>query len=664
MRRIGLALGLALDPVVLQEGLDVTVPESSPGQLLLALLGLVLFAIGLAVAQQQASSAGLPESNREHRTVVRTDYHEQTPAILQYPSRQVSDGIADLETQVDALLDRAGGTGEGGQDTGHVAARSAASNAYSALAGAWGQRVAGVPAAVLTALEWALVVALFGSLATATGAVVAWLSTSPDYPTLGEFVQEAGREAQTILEVGRDVAATFPFAGFLWNIAFVATYTTAEWIYAHWYALVAVLLASASAVWYLDRRLRAADVDVPRQLVGHPRLTIASAVVVLIATWATGTAIAAASNLVGLSGTVATVVDAVGFLAAIGVLGYLGGRGLRAGIWRVRQGLERRSGEWATLVGASLLLQRVIRVAGGVAGLLVATYVLVGVTDGSFGQVARAYADADPGVQLTVALAVLLVVGALGWALRDAWPDVRAALAPVVSQRSFRARMIVTGLPLLGVAGGYVLVWLFTRRVAAALVGAVVIGLLLRSAGRLFDRAVVATDWRDLVESIVGRQAPRWVTWRGYVLEDDDGTAHYLIEVDDERVAATDRDRVVAAAVRAGREIAASEEPTAIESAAADALLNQAIVDDDEVRTKQREQIRKTAFTVLRTYGPEVDRDRWDRRLEKYPEDLREQRLAELRPYIRIDEERVVLRRDPYAGRTERASSEVPSLSD
>ena len=225
--------------------------------------------------------------------------------------------------------------------------------------------------------------------------------------------------------------------------------------------------------------------------------------------------------------------------------------------------------------------------------------------------------------------------------------------------------MIVTGLPLLGVAGGYILVWLFTRRVAAALVGAVVIGLLLRSAGRLFDRAVVATDWRDLIESVLGRQAPRWVTWRGYVLKDDDGTAHYLIEVDDERVAATDRDRVVSAAVRAGREIADSEDPTmTIERAAADALFEQGVVDDQEVREKQREQIRKTAFAVLRTYGPEVDRDRWDRRLEDYPEDLREERLRELRPYIRINEDRVVLRRDPYAGRGERASSEVPSLGD
>lgn len=642
--------------VPLQEGLDLSVPDTSPEQLLIGVVILALLALGLAIARQQASNLGLPEENREHRSAIREDLHEQQARILQHPSSHVAEGIADLEAQLDALF------GKRGEETA-ATTRAAVSDAFGALTEAWGARVAAVPAAVLTAVQWALLVSLFGAIATATGAVVAWLSKSPDYPTLGEFVQDAGREATAVAQTGADIVAAFPYAGFLWDLAFVAVIKTAELLYNHWYALVALLVVSAGVVWYLDRRLAAADIGVPRQLVGHPRLTAASAVVVLAATWATGTVFAVLGDIGGLSGTAATAVDALGFLAALGVFAYLGGKGLRAGVWRVRRGLKRESGEFATVVAASLLIKRLIRLAGGVAGLLVLAYIGVGWSDGSFAAVASAYAGADVGVQATVAIATLLVIGTVGWAVRDAWPDIRAALAPVVSQRSVRARMIVTGMPLLGIAGGYILVWLFTQRIAAAIIGAVVIGLLLRAGGRTFDRAVVATNWKDLLKEAFGRKAGRWTTWQAYVLEDADGREHYLIEVADERLASTSREDAVRAAATVGREASNDEKPSpTLEAEIADALVEQGIVDDDEVRAKVGERTRKIAFATLRKHGPTVKRERWDRRLDELPEDIREERLRDLRTYIRVGDDRVVLRRDPYAGRAETAT--VPSLSD
>lgn len=59
------------------------------------------------------------------------------------------------------------------------------------------------------------------------------------------------------------------------------------------------------------------------------------------------------------------------------------------------------------------------------------------------------HVGAGAGVQLTIALA--------GVVLWEAWLDARAALAPIVSQRSIRARIIVTEMLLLGVTGGNVL---------------------------------------------------------------------------------------------------------------------------------------------------------------------------------------------------------------
>jgi hypothetical protein len=628
----------ALDLLLQTSDISVGVPDQTRGQLYLAVGLLVLSLVGVLVFRYLSAGSGLVGQAADHQQVIRGALDEQTPRVERFDAGAVRDGAVDVRGRLDGLFDR---TETDGLGDDRPTLRRAGREATAAAVAAWRDRVDGIPAAVVRALELAAMVVLFGAVAVSTGAVVALLGADPSYPSMSGFIAEVSTLLDTAGGTGSSIVTAFPFAGLLFTLALAYGILLAQWLYQQWALLAAALVVAAVVVYYLQERRDSFDtVD---ELVSRPRRTGARVLTVLVATWATGAGVATAFGVAGFGGFGA---DAVAFLLSLAVSVWLTYWLLAPRVRGLRRRLRSVAGDRAAENAALLLSQRVITALSGVAGVLVVVYAVVAVADGRLGRILTAYAAASTDIQAAVALLALLVLGGLAYQIRKAWPDIRGAAGAALSRKTMRAVVLGRGVPLGAVAVGYVLAWTLGRSIVLAVVAGIVLGLIARGVYILVRRARYRQTLRTSSAS-----RPSSVTVRGYVLEDADGGVHYYATVDDTAVVADAAAEALAEIGPMVRELAADGEVATRQSMlAAEYLTEYGIVDRDEGREKTRERIRKAAVRPVRNAGGRMSRSEWDDEFdrEEFPQSLVDERLAELRDCLRRGPETVVLKRDPW----------------
>lgn len=346
------------------------------------------------------------------------------------------------------------------------------------------------------------------------------------------------------IETSVEIAASFPYAGLIWELAFILVLETGFWLYDHVYLVAGVLFLGAIVVWVGDRAV--AD-DVDRRLYRTRPRAVLGVVAVVVATWGTGVAIA--TVLRGLHGTLGPVVTA----ALVGVLGAwityavatmridatrphfdeivataTGAAALAAGVpayflsgttWGAVVGLL------ASLLAGSVLIRLELRGAyrrltaayeqadsegvgkqgtisyvaarkvfgafGVAAGLVLPFYVLSALESGRVFAIAEiALTDSSTQVQATIAFATVAVLAFAIVQTRPAWGDLLESLGYALDRQGLRLALKTRALPMLAVVLGFPILYgsgLFTAR--DAFVAAFGLAILIRAFFWLAARA-------------------------------------------------------------------------------------------------------------------------------------------------------------------------------
>lgn len=500
-------------------GQDITVPQQTQGQFYVAVVVLIIGAAASIMLWYRTDFTGLPDDQSEQKSSVKQQRQNYSPTSLRIPA---SADVAEYWPTLSKVLDRvdAGSMDSmGGVDTTQSNI-DALAHARDEIERAWDPILGRVPKRGRQAIELGVLLAIFGAVAVSTSAVVATLQRGSGTPSLADILESAVSLTQSVLTAGLDLITTFPFADVLWAFAFAYTIMAVEWIYQHWYVTAALVILGGVALAVLEWR---ADGEDSRALYDRRHTTL-SVVGAALLVWAVGAvpagvgaalvAVGSVSGVASVPSVVATLGATVGFLLAfvtatvlgVGALaGLLQDVLLAAGagvkfprVARYRPGtvcrriLERtiglpvgepalpqpagdRDADWS-LVG-SILLRRALNVANGVLVVVLAAYVVVSVVDGRLARVLGALMGAPTDTKLVIGLVVAVPLAVLAMQAREAWPDLKTALADSFARQRVRVTVLGRGVPVVGVAGGYVVAYQFTQSIPVAIVAGIGVGL-------------------------------------------------------------------------------------------------------------------------------------------------------------------------------------------
>lgn len=610
----------------------VEVPAVTPATYVLGLMIVVALIIGLLAVRFSAEDANLSDQAKAHRTHLIGAKAEQTPGGRSLDAAAIRDGSVDVPAAIRELLSVAG---EDDVETDGAAGGSITA-ARRAIREAWGEQVGSVPALTLLALRRALWVGLTGAVALETAVIIQHLQSEPDYPTLAELYADTAYYVGQGVEGGRGALEAFPYASLLWDLTLAYGILAGQWLYQHWYAVVAVLVVGGVVVTLLTR-VAPYDPSPTDRAPLHYRLAFWLGVGTI--TWTTGTATAGLLDLAGIGRA---------DLAGIGTAGVvLAG----ACIWSLKPRVQRARTTLRVLPltdGLLLLVARaiasVVRVTATVALALTLVYLGVAIASGGLGGVLSAWAGATVGIKLLTVVLLGVLVAALAWQLRSARTEIATAIRDAGSRAVVRTVIVQRGIPLATVAVAYVLAWGFGRSIAVAIAAAVLVGVLVRAGIVLLTRLRYRSATRN------SDRMPSRIAVRGYVLPDADGREHYYVELGSgsTAVAAPEQDIAVREAARVIHEVARGEDVTpSVATHHADQLLEVGRVNREEVRDAVDEQARKDIMILLRR-EQQVDRETFDEEVADYPPDVVSRRLAKMAPYVRSRSEYVALDRDIY----------------
>jgi len=623
---------------LLQTGFDVATPTVTTTQWAIGIFIVVLFAALLVILNHRISYWGLSKAQRATRADVRLALLATVPSLLQLrtrPYRQTGT-VGDegtlreaLQTRLDAALDR--------RRVGRFSARDAGGKLRRTLGVAWRERVAGVPDLTVRALRTAVLVALFGAVAVSTGAIVRLLRADPGTPR--NPLARAEALATTAVSETIQLLAAFPYADVLWALGVALAIQTAQFLYQRWYLLAAVLVVGAVAVYYGDR---SDGVDVPDRVVQAPRTVLGIAFALGVLVWGVGTAVAGFGPLV----VAPQLAELVGFLAAIatGLIALaLFYQLRREGLLWVGLAREVRRASWASR--AYLVLVGLTTALSAVGLLFILLYAFFAVFDGSARRILTAALAAEREVQGLLAVTVVATIGLTGYAFRAALPDLRVVASRLVGQQVARLQVAAVGVPIGGVAVVYLLA-VNILPIAPAIALAIVAGFGLNALMKRGVRFAHGTDWSALLSP----PPLPFVTTRVWALEPDAADAPFFVaEVNGTRLAHQERGPLLD---DVGTTIeAVADGGTAPETRSkwyAEFLVERGIADVDEMDAKLAEKIRTQAVSGLREQNGEMARERYDRRLDAYPDDAVDAWHAERADFILRGREFVRLLDDPY----------------
>jgi len=656
---------------VLQQ--DVTVPTQTPSQFWFAVVVLVIGGALSLYLWYRTDFSGLPDAQQERKASLRRQAAAASPSTVTIPS------TADASEYWDALSETIDAVTSGDPDrtaeTG-VSLPRALNEARSELSRAWQPVLEKLPRRAKWALGFGFAIAVMGAIAVSTSAVVAWLEGGDGMPPLVELAGDAVALTMDVLAAGVDLLLAFPFASTLWALAFTYGVLAVRWLYEHWYVTAPVVILAGLALAVFDHRADRPDTWTLYERRSAALSVLGSAVVV----WVAGTVPAALGLLAG----VPTVGAAVGFLLAFGIVVVLGvgavagltqdvllaagagvrfrrvaryrpSRVLRRGV-QVVAGLpvggaqlpdrtEGRDPDWA-LVG-SIVVRRALGVASGVLLVILAAYVVVALVEGRLTRVLVAFVNSPADTKLLVGVLVAIPLGVLAVQIRAAWPDLRAALGEAMARQGVRMAILGRGLPYGTVVFAYIVAHRLFQSIPVAVALAVASGVVLRGLYALLLKS------QHRVSMLSSEDPhPSSTVVRVYPQLDAGGEGRYYAVVNGEtRVLWPDRDEFEAQLRETVRDVRDRDaEPNAMATWHARDAFEYGIVDVDETRQKITEKIRKHTITPLRKNNRAEERETLLDGLQKFPEDLREQRWADWyeKGILRRVDDLLVLERDPW----------------
>lgn len=603
--------------LVLQSGIDVSVPRQTTEQYYFAVAAVAMAVVASIVAYWRINYSGLPDSQQENKSKLKEELYEQSPYSLRIPRG------ADPFEYVDDIVERleAAETAQNGGEPDLDAGTSVIEAGWLILQDvirAVDERLAGIPRLAQSLGLVAILTVVLGALAVSIDWIVGGLTSEPGTIAVGEVLGELVDITVSVLDAGHSVLTAFPYGGLVFDLTYAHLILFFQILYYRWYAVAVLLVALAIVITLLDLKV---PEDVDKRLFTHQADTTLHAIGYAALIWLAGVVPATLGALVGLVGPGA----ALGFICAFVVFAWSCWRASKRFRVRIHYASRIHWPEGSDRLLATYLLARYL--AGALlafAGPLVAIYAVVVIAEGRVGQLLGAIGDASLPIQLTILVAVL---GALAWTAYQAraqWPALRSAFANGFAEKRVRLAIFRRGSVALGVVFGAALGWALFGPLAALPFG-VLVGAAVWTVHWITIRA---RHRSDLIPNPLEPHEPFDALVQCYALPDTDGDIHYVADVGGRHRFARDDPRACAVDVATATEDFLAAEPltpTVGEWHARDCF-DYGIVDEEETIDKLEQRVQKAALGILRKYG-RVPEEMFDQLVEKYPEDIRRRRL-------------------------------------
>lgn len=654
------ATNAVVDAVGVLQASGVRVPETTASQYLLAVVVAVAAVLAALYVYYRLEYVGLDQgaASAPDKLALVVDKAFGTPDVYRFPAADdPAEHYAEIEATVAASVRPSAASPDPSvREASRGLREQVATMVDRSLAAVSGGRLGvdltRIPQGSRRLLELALAAVVFGALANEGERMAVWLERASGRPSLSSVVDELASATTTSLETAVDVVLLFPYGETIWALVFSYSILFAEWLWGAWWLLAAVLvvLAVVNAVAGLRREQTGAADRV--ELLGYGETMLYSALGVG-GLWLVGVVPATALRLAGypLVGAAWGLVDVA--LCTAGLAVYAAWDVWNRIRWTAASADGRRD---RVTVAVSIITRRVGAVLSGVALAFVASWALVTIVGGQLAAVLAAYLAAPLGKQLVIGLVLLAPVVWVVWMLREAYPDLRSALADVTARQSLLAKLLGRALPVVAVGVLFILLSEVVGSLWLAAALSVLGGLALHGAWRLIQRAHYRLRVRDQREN-----APRRIQVHGYRLEDDHGNVHPLIELNGEVTVAWDSVEATAvAAVLAADDLREDGEVAPMLSREhADDLLTRGITDPEVTRDRVEEQVRKDALVAFYDEGSgrgrrqrTVGADDFTDALAEHPEGVRDRVVEWLEDDAGVLRRRgssVRLLRDPWS---------------
>jgi len=547
------------------------------GQLLITATVVLLVAAGVLAIKLRQPYAGLPDELRENKRALRHSFGSQKPRSLRVTSvAELYERRDDICKIIDGSLDRV-------SDEESVTLSEAAGLVHTELLKAWSEKATRIPRLSLRFAEEAVAILILGAAATLSITTFRRAFAAGKGASLLVALDSLQQYLKTGVSTGIDGLTAFPYAGFIWDLAFAYSILAAQWVFDNPWPIVVLLAALSVTLVYIDRH--APEVEEFEVLTESRRSLTLATLAVFALVWLAGVVPATTGAVLGFP----AIGSAIGLLFAGSIFAlacYVGYSTLRI---RIKRLVILAEGETRLeLIG--LLLRRF---GLGVAALfapLIPIYAIHILVTGRLAAIAGAWLAGSPGIKLLTVVVVLVALGAAAVQVRDVWPDVRLALSESISRRAVRIigaqkvfpALVFTFLALVGIAMSFPGV----LTIGIALSATIVARLLGSNYLRLRDRL----DQYEPDPATASR-----VVIDAYTLRTADSTFNplYYARVNGEAVAATDPETLTNAIVVVAEELFKhGQADPSIESAHATNAMQYGIVDVEETRRKLRTETR------------------------------------------------------------------------
>lgn len=434
--------------------------------------------------------------------------------------------------------------------------------------------------------------------------------------------------------------AAFPYASEIYGLLVATGVLGLRGVWSAWVLVALALVGGAAALVYVDRQIRRRDfVPTDVRLVSPSRGSV-RLVLWALAVWVVGVSVAAPFRIVGGDlaplGELAAALVAL-LVAALGVTRWL------SSTWRRIRGIGEIHTAETTAVVAYLLLRRAyLAVAVVAAGILVGASGHI-LAEGRLLEVASVLAEAPTWILVSLSLGVVALVVITALQIPGVVEDLRDITSRVTRSSALRLWVFARGIPIVGTVATFAIVLALFASLLSAIGAAVGAGVLLRVGGALFTRAKYAALRRA---SGISRPVGE-VHVSPFRVVDADGRELWVADVDGERLAHRDRERLLEDVVDVVSVRTESGEWLPTESEHYAERVEDGYVSLAELRKKLRTETRLETRLLLRDAGGSLEEAALTDRLEsEYPDDVVDSEISELRRRGALDRrnDRLVLR--------------------
>ena len=585
---------------ILQSSIDLSTGGVTAAQMAFAVVLLVGFGLALVVGSYLLQFTGLSEAQKREKRALLGQREALEAATLRL---RPDDDLDAKREQIRALFD-------GEQPAVEEASvRTAVGAVRQELGDAWGSYTTAIPRLARWLLELAVGLSVTAALVHVSVGTYRRVFAGGEGMTVDELLLDARWALEQVVSLAVDALGAFPFADLVWALTFAYSVQAASWLYDHPVPLIVLLLASAAAVVWLDRRAPEA-----REISVTTRFSLSTVVLAVVSVWVAGAVPAALGSLAGFP----TIGAVVGLLAAAVVTVaflYLIGRA----ILRDTRALVRAHNDPDRAAIAYLAVRRVGMSVAAVAAMLIPIYLVAAVATGQLSGIIGAFLAGSLAVQVAVVVLALVAIGAAAWVARDALPAVRGAVSNLAADTGVRLALFRRGVPVVAMISVYLLALGFELPWVIGLAVAAVAGIGTRAVYYTVRRVRYRLSEVDSVE-----RTPSQVQVRAYRLSTAESGERYYARVNAIKLAHEDADALTDAVCSVAADLFADGETgPSVERAFAEDLLRFGIVDVAETRRKLEKKAEEAAEGRMCKHSGQYPREKLETRvLRQIPEPI------------------------------------------